>query len=108
MLRYGPLGKETSSWPYRHDRDLTGFIDGSENPTLLDAPIAATLARRSSRCCRLSPIASKWKHKVTEWEALPVAQQEHIIGRTKPESIELENKPLDSDVARADQDESGS
>ncbi len=29
---------ETSSWPYRHDRDLTGFIDGSENPTLIDAP----------------------------------------------------------------------
>ena len=45
---------------------------------------------------------------MTEWEALPVAQQEHIIGRTKPESIELENKPLDSHVARADQDESGS
>src|SRR6202453_3895862 len=37
------LGEETSSWPYRHDRDLTGFIDGSENPTLLDAPIAALL-----------------------------------------------------------------
>jgi putative iron-dependent peroxidase len=37
------LGEETSSWSYRHDRDLTGFIDGSENPTLLDAPIAALL-----------------------------------------------------------------
>jgi putative iron-dependent peroxidase len=30
------LVEETSSWSYRHDRDLTGFIDGSENPTLLD------------------------------------------------------------------------
>ena len=28
------LAEETSSWPYEHDRDLTGFIDGSENPTL--------------------------------------------------------------------------
>src|ERR1700685_3124411 len=37
------LGEETSSWPYRHDRDLTGFIDGSENPTLLDAPTVALL-----------------------------------------------------------------
>jgi porphyrinogen peroxidase len=37
------LAEENSSWPYRHDRDLTGFIDGSENPTLLDAPIAALL-----------------------------------------------------------------
>jgi putative iron-dependent peroxidase len=32
------LKEETSSWSYQHDRDLTGFIDGSENPTLLDAP----------------------------------------------------------------------
>jgi pimeloyl-ACP methyl ester carboxylesterase len=28
------LEEEISSWSYRHDRDLTGFIDGSENPTL--------------------------------------------------------------------------
>src|SRR5437899_10406705 len=32
------VSEETSSWPYRHDRDLTGFIDGSENPDLIDAP----------------------------------------------------------------------
>ena len=31
------VAEETSSWPYRHDRDLTGFIDGSENPSLIDA-----------------------------------------------------------------------
>jgi putative iron-dependent peroxidase len=35
------LKEETSSWAYRHDRDLTGFVDGSENPTLLDAPADA-------------------------------------------------------------------
>src|SRR5215471_14675640 len=27
------VAEETSSWPYRHDLDLTGFIDGTENPT---------------------------------------------------------------------------
>jgi hypothetical protein len=32
------VADETSSWPYRHDLDLTGFIDGTENPTLIDAP----------------------------------------------------------------------
>src|SRR6266446_4059771 len=32
------VGDETSSWPYRHDLDLTGFIDGTENPTLIEAP----------------------------------------------------------------------
>jgi porphyrinogen peroxidase len=38
------VAEETSSWPYRHDRDLTGFIDGSENPTLIDAPEVALIA----------------------------------------------------------------
>src|SRR5271156_1560078 len=35
------LGGENPNVSYRHDRDLTGFIDGSENPTLLDAPVHA-------------------------------------------------------------------
>ncbi|HEV2281983.1 MAG TPA: peroxidase, partial [bacterium] len=32
------VADETSSWPYRYDHDLTGFIDGTENPSLLEAP----------------------------------------------------------------------
>ena len=32
------VAEETSSWPYPHDHDLTGFIDGTENPSLIDAP----------------------------------------------------------------------
>src|SRR4051794_13461335 len=32
------LADETSGWPYRRFRDLTGFEDGTENPSLLDAP----------------------------------------------------------------------
>ena len=37
------LAEENSSWPYQRDRDLTGFIDGTENPTLIDAPEVAVL-----------------------------------------------------------------
>jgi putative iron-dependent peroxidase len=101
------LGEETSSWSYRHDRDLTGFIDGSENPTLLDAPLAALLPEGVPGAAGSVLLLQKWKHKVAEWEALPIAQQELIMGRTKVDSIELENKPSDSHVARTDQDEFG-
>jgi putative iron-dependent peroxidase len=101
------LRDETSSWPYRHDRDLTGFIDGSENPTLLDAPEAALLPEGVPGAAGSVLLLQKWKHLVTAWEALPVEQQERIMGRTKPDSIELENKPADSHVARTDQDEFG-
>jgi porphyrinogen peroxidase len=93
------LADETSSWPYRHDRDLTGFIDGSENPTLLAAPMAALLPEGVPGAAGTILLLQKWKHKVAEWEALPVEQQERVIGRTKPDSIELENKPAESHVA---------
>ena len=101
------LGEETSSWPYRHDRDLTGFVDGSENPTLLDAPAAALLPEGVPGAAGSVLLLQKWKHKTADWESLPVDQQERIMGRTKPDSIELENKHADSHVARTDQDEFG-
>jgi putative iron-dependent peroxidase len=102
-----PLAEQTSSWAYQHDRDLTGFIDGSENPTLLDAPANALLPEGVPGAAGSVLLLQKWKHKTAKWEALPVHQQELIMGRTKPDSIELENKPENSHVARTDQDEFG-
>jgi putative iron-dependent peroxidase len=101
------LADETSSWPYRHDRDLTGFIDGSENPTLLDAPAAALLPEGVPGAAGTVLLLQKWQHKVVEWEALPVDHQERIMGRTKLDSVELDPRPADSHVARTDQDEFG-
>lgn len=101
------LSDETSSWPYRHDRDLTGFTDGSENPTLLDAPADALVPAGTPGAAGSVLLLQKWKHNVTQWEALPVHQQELVIGRTKPDSIELTNKPASSHVARTDQDTFG-
>jgi len=101
------LGEETSSWPYRHDRDLTGFIDGSENPTLLDAPMYALVPEGAAGAAGSVLLLQKWKHNASLWEALPTERQEQIMGRTKLDSIELENKPSDSHVARTDQDEFG-
>jgi putative iron-dependent peroxidase len=107
LAGHASLADEISSWAYRHDRDLTGFIDGSENPTLLEAPNAALFPEGVPGAAGSVLLLQKWKHNVTEWEALPVEQQERIMGRTKPDSIEMENKPEDSHVARTDQDEFG-
>jgi putative iron-dependent peroxidase len=102
------LGEETSSWPYRHDRDLTGFVDGSENPTLLDAPNAALLPDGVPGAAGSVLLLQKWKHKTAEWEALPIPRQESTSwDAPSSTSIELDNKPQDSHVARTDQDEFG-
>jgi porphyrinogen peroxidase len=101
------VGEETSSWPYRHDRDLTGFIDGTENPSLLEASEVALIAPGSPGAGGSVLLLQKWVHDASDWEALPVARQEEVIGRTKPDSTELEDRPLDSHAARTDQDRFG-
>ena len=101
------IADETSSWPYRHDRDLTGFIDGSENPSLIDAPAVALIEEGHSGAGGTILLLQKWIHDAAKWEAVPVAQQEQVIGRKKIDSIELEDKAPDSHVASTDQDSFG-
>ena len=101
------LEEETSSWPYQHDRDLTGFIDGSENPTLIEAPGFVLVPEGRAGAGGTVLLLQKWVHDAPAWEALPVAEQEHVIGRTKLDSIELDDKPVDSHVARTDQEQFG-
>jgi putative iron-dependent peroxidase len=93
------VAEETSSWPYRHDRDLTGFIDGTENPTLVEAPEVVLVPEGDPGAGGTILLLQKWAHDAAEWEALPVAEQEQVIGRTKLDSVELDDKPADSHVA---------
>jgi len=97
------IADETSSWLYRRYRDLTGFVDGSENPSLLEAPDVALIPQGRPGAGGTILLLQKWAHDVTAWESLPVASQEQVIGRTKPESTELTPQPRDSHVARTDQ-----
>ena len=103
----GTIVEETSSWPYQHDRDLTGFIDGTENPTLIEAAEIVTIPEGQPGAGGTVLLLQKWEHEANAWEALPAEAQEQIIGRTKDQSVELEDKPADSHVARTDQDEFG-
>lgn len=98
------IAEETSSWPYHHDRDLTGFIDGSENPSLVEAPDVALIPAGSPGAGGSVLLLQKWVHDARDWESLPVERQQLVLGRTKSDSVELEDKPADSHVARTDQD----
>jgi len=100
------VADETSSWPYRHDLDLTGFIDGTENPSLLDAPPFVLVGDGPGQGGTIL-LLQKWAHDATAWESLQDAEQELVIGRRKADSVELEDKPADSHVASTDQDDFG-
>jgi putative iron-dependent peroxidase len=97
------VAEETSSWPYRHDRDLTGFIDGTENPSLLAAPEIALVPDGAPGAGGSVLLLQKWVHDARAWDALSDAEQERAMGRTKPDSVELEDRAPDSHVGRTDQ-----
>jgi porphyrinogen peroxidase len=101
------VAEETSSWPYRHDRDLTGFIDGTENPTLAEAPDVVLIPHGEPGEGGTILLLQKWEHDAVAWESLDDEQQELVIGRRKLDSDELDPKPDDSHVARTDQDTFG-
>ena len=101
------VADETSSWPYQHDRDLTGFIDGTENPTLIEAPEVALIPEGNQGAGGTILLLQKWAHDAAAWESLGAERQEEVMGRTKDGSVELEDRRPDSHVGRTDQDRFG-
>ena len=101
------LVHEIVGWPYHRDLDLTGFLDGIENPTLADATAAALVEPGAPGEAGSVLLLQQWEHDAVKWEALPVSEQERVIGRTKLDGTELNPKPATSHVARTDQDRFG-
>jgi len=107
LVGVATVADETSSWPYRHDLDLTGFIDGTENPSLIEAPPHVLVADGEPGAGGTVLLLQKWDHDAAAWESLGDAKQELVIGRRKSDSVELDPKPHDSHVASTDQDTFG-
>lgn len=101
------VANEIVGWPYHHDLDLTGFIDGTENPTLVEATAAAIVGAGTPGEGGSVLLLQQWEHDADRWEALPVEQQELVIGRRKLGGEELDPRPDTSHVARTDQDQFG-
>src|SRR5438094_533909 len=72
-----------------------------------EAPDVALIRQGKAGAGGTILLLQKWVHDAAAWESLPVAHQERVIGRTKLESVELEDRPGDSHVAATDQDRFG-
>ncbi|MFI6432782.1 Dyp-type peroxidase [Rhodococcus oryzae] len=102
---------EVHGFQYFENRDLIGFVDGTENPSGRGAVAAVTVGDEDPAFAGGSYVhAQKYLHHMSAWEALPVPEQEKVIGRTKLEDIEMsaDVKPANSHVAlNAIKDEDG-
>jgi porphyrinogen peroxidase len=83
---------EVHGFRYFDDRDLIGFVDGTENPTD-QAAIDATLVSLEDAAFAGGSyvIVQKYLHDLAGWNALSTEAQERIIGRTKLSDIELDD-----------------
>ena len=93
---------EVHGFRFFDNRDLLGFVDGTENP---DGPLAVSATavgdedRNFAGSCYVH--VQKYVHDMAAWESLSVTEQERVIGRTKLDDIELDDdeKPADSHLA---------
>ena len=83
---------ETHGFRYFDDRDLTGFVDGTENPAGAEKVLSTVIDEEDPPFAGGSYVmVQKYLHDLPAWHKLSTEAQEGIIGRTKLEDIELDD-----------------
>jgi len=83
---------EVQGFRYFDDRDLLGFVDGTENPRGAAVNTAVLIGDEDANFAAGSyVIVQKYLHNLDAWNALSTETQERIIGRTKLSDIELDD-----------------
>jgi len=83
---------EVHGFRYFDDRDLLGFVDGTENPRGEAVIEAAVIGEEDAAFTGGSyVIVQKYLHDLDDWNGLSTEAQERIIGRTKLSDIELDD-----------------
>ena len=93
---------EVHGFRYFDERDLLGFVDGTENPTGPAADAAVSIGAEDPAFAGGSyVIVQKYLHDMAAWGALSVEEQERAIGRAKLSNVEMDDdvKPANSHVA---------
>lgn len=97
---------ETYGYRYLDSRDMTDFVDGTENPKDAQREEVAIIPE-GEFAGGSYVMVQRFIHNLPSWNRLNVSAQEKVIGRTKPDSIELDDVPAASHVGRVDIKEEG-
>jgi putative iron-dependent peroxidase len=84
---------EVHGFRYFDERDLLGFVDGTENPVGAEVAEAVFIGPEDPAFAGGSyVIVQKYLHDMAGWNGLPTEEQERIMGRTKLADIELDDE----------------
>ncbi len=98
---------ETYGYRYLDCRDMTDFIDGTENPSEDADRRDVAMITEGELAGGSFVMLQRFEHNLPAWNAMGIAQQEAAVGRTKKDSIELDEVPANSHVGRVDIKEEG-
>jgi porphyrinogen peroxidase len=101
---------EVRGFRYLDGRDLTGFIDGTQNPKGRERAGVALIGAEDPAFAGGSYVfTQRYVHKLKEWATLPSKAQEKVVGRTKRDSRELsaKAKPPTAHISRVTIEEAG-
>jgi putative iron-dependent peroxidase len=85
---------ETHGFAYMDNRDLIGFVDGTENPEGDDRSLWTVVGDEDPENAGGSYVTvQRYVTDFEKWDALPTEEQENAIGRTKADDIELDDAP---------------
>ncbi len=102
--------EEVHGFRYLDSRDLTGFIDGTENPKGKERAAVALIGNEDPRFVGGSYVfTQRYVHNLKKWGTLPRKEQEKVIGRRKADSQELSDraKPPTAHIRRVVMEENG-
>jgi porphyrinogen peroxidase len=97
------MAEEVHGFRYRDSQDLTGFIDGTENPKGKARALAALIGEEDRPFADGSYVAvQRYVHDLERWRRLDDREQEQISGRTKRGNVELPKakKPQTAHISR--------
>ncbi len=103
------VAREQAGFAYKDSRDITGFIDGTENPSLVEASSVAIIHGGTAGAGGSVALLMRFVHDIDAFGTMPESEQEKVIGRTKADSVELgeEVMPEDSHVSKVVIEEGG-
>lgn len=90
---------------YRDSRDLSGYIDGTENPEGDDAEQAALVSSNIDGLDGSSFVAvQQWIHNLGHFNSLPQKEKDNIFGRRQEDNVEFDEAPESAHVKRSAQE----
>lgn len=112
LTAFGPavnIDEETHGFRWVEDRDLSGFVDGTENPHGEEERRKVAIIQEGIDAGGSYVLVQRWEHNLQQLNRMSVDEQQQVIGRTKHDNEEIaaSDRPLTSHLSRVDLKEDG-